>query len=212
MFIDKGTKRIKRAYQRFMMAAGFPGQYRLLTLTTPEQFDGDIHHAWQKWVQRMRRRGMAREYYTVKEWNKKHTCRHLHVALRVPDHLTFVIARQQWQAVTGAEWIGLESITTKKGMINYLCKYLTKSIIEEPIKRSFWYSWDWIYRKWRFYTKSLYKVGELVKDTEHEFIRSLATFFEKVEWMNYRMLNAYLLAALDGRISDMMIPEIVYKV
>jgi hypothetical protein len=71
---DKKQKKFNRAYQRFMLGRGFQGEYRLITLTTPETFKGDIHNAFRKWVQRMRRRGLVREYYAVKEWNEKHTC------------------------------------------------------------------------------------------------------------------------------------------
>ena len=67
---EKLQKKFNRAYQRFMLGRGFRGEYRLITLTTPETFKGDIHQAWRKWVMRMRRRGLVREYYAVKEWNE----------------------------------------------------------------------------------------------------------------------------------------------
>ena len=80
---EKRERKFKRAYHRFMLGVGMPGEYRFLTLTTPPDFKGLIHDAWRKFLKRMRRRGIIREYYIVKEWNKAHTCQHLHVVLRL---------------------------------------------------------------------------------------------------------------------------------
>ena len=64
---EKKQKKFNRAYQRFMLGVGMPGEYRLLTLTTPPDFNGDIHDDWRKFLMRMRRRGLIREYYAVKD-------------------------------------------------------------------------------------------------------------------------------------------------
>ncbi|MFC2062429.1 hypothetical protein ACFLS8_00550 [Chloroflexota bacterium] len=110
-----------------------PGEYRLLTLTTPQYFGGVIHDAWRKFLKRMRRRGLIREYYTVKEWNKAHTCQHPHVVLRL-DYIGYQVACQQWQAVTGAVWIHVGRVRSLKGMACYLGKYLNKAYYDEPGK------------------------------------------------------------------------------
>jgi hypothetical protein len=138
---DKLQKKFNRAYQRFMLGRGFGGQYRLITLTTPETFKGDIHQAWRKWVMRMRRRGLAREYYAVKEWNEKHTCIHIHAVLRL-DYIGYKIARQQWQAVTGAVWIHVKKVYSVKGMANYLGKYLNKGYKGMLGNRGYWYAYE----------------------------------------------------------------------
>jgi hypothetical protein len=124
---DKLQKKFNRAYQRFMLGRNFEGQYRLITLTTPETFKGDIHQAWRKWVMRMRRRGLAREYFAVKEWNEKKTCIHIHAVLRL-DYIGYQVAREQWKAVTGAVWIHVEKVYSVKGMANYLAKYLKQRV------------------------------------------------------------------------------------
>lgn len=107
---EKQERKFKRAYQRFMLGVKMPGEYRLLTLTTPPDFKDDLHTAWRKFLMRMRRRGMIREYYAVKEWNKAHTCQHLHVVLRL-DYIGYEVARRQWEAITGAKWIHVRYFT-----------------------------------------------------------------------------------------------------
>ncbi len=194
---EKLQKKFNRAYQRFMLGRGFSGQYRLITLTTPERFKGDIHQAWRKWVMRMRRRGLAREYYAVKEWNKKHTCMHIHAVLRL-DYIGYQVARQQWKAVTGAVWIHVDKVRSVKGMACYLGKYLNKAYDDEPGKRSYWYAYEWIYRKWRGFSKEMFKLGELITANEHELIRGLTDFKERLDYMNWRLIGATLHAVRVG--------------
>ena len=194
---EKRERKFKRAYQRFMLGVGMPGEYRLLTLTTPENFEGVIHDAWRKFLKRMRRRGLIREYYIVKEWNKAHTCQHLHVVLRL-DYIGYQVARQQWKAVTGAVWIHVDKVRSLKGMACYLSKYLNKAYDDEPGKRSYWYAYEWIYRKWRGFSKEMFKLGESITSCEHELIHGLTDLKQRLEYMNWRLIGATLHAVRVG--------------
>jgi len=194
---EKRERKFKRAYQRFMLGVGMPGEYRLLTLTTPPDFEGVIHDAWRKFLKRMRRRGLIREYYIVKEWNKAHTCQHLHVVLRL-DYIGYQVARQQWKAVTGAVWIHVDKVRSVKGMACYLGKYLTKAYDNEPYKRSYWYAYEWIYRKWRGFSKEMFKLGESITNCEHELIHGLTDIKQRLDYMNWRLIGATLHAVRAG--------------
>jgi len=193
----KRERKFKRAYQRFMLGVGMPGEYRLLTLTTPENFRGDIHEAWRKFLKRMGRRGMIREYFAVKEWNKAHTCQHLHIVLRL-DYIGYQVALQQWKAVTGAVWIHVDKVCSVKGMACYLGKYLNKAYDEEPGKRSYWYAYEWIYRKWRAFSKAMFKLGESVAVTEHGLIHGIKESQSRLKHMNGRLVEATLRAVRAG--------------
>jgi hypothetical protein len=194
---EKRQKKFNRAYQRFMLGVGMPGDYRLLTLTTPPDFKDSIHEAWRKFLKRMRRRGLIREYYAVKEWNKAHTCQHLHVVLRL-DYIGYQLARQQWKAVTGAVWIHVEKVRSAKGMAYYLGKYLNKAYDNEPGKRSYWYAYEWIYRKWRAFSKEMFKLGESITVSEHELIHGLTDFKQRLDYMNWRLIETTLHAVRLG--------------
>jgi hypothetical protein len=194
---EKRIRKFNRAYQRFMLGSSMPGEYRLLTLTTPPEFKGDLHGAWRKFVMRMRRRGLMGEYYAVKEWNKAHTCQHLHVALRL-GYIGYQVALQQWKAITGAVWIHVDKVTSARGMASYLGKYLNKAYDDEPGKRSYWYAYGWIYRKWRAFSKEMFKLGNPVLQPEHEYIHNLNTFEEKVYYMNGRLIEAVIRAIKTG--------------
>ena len=194
---DRLQKKFNRAYQRFMLGRGFGGQYRLITLTTPENFKGDIHQAWRKWIMRMRRRGLAREYYAVREWNEKHTCVHIHAVLRL-SYIGYQIARQQWLEVTGAVWIHVDKVYSIKGMASYLGKYLNKGYKDVPGKRGYWYAYEWIYRKWGTFNKTMFKLGERITPIEHELIHGLDNRKQQTEYMNWRLIRATLKAVRDG--------------
>ena len=188
-----------RAYQRCMLGLGFEGEYILLTLTTPEGCKEDIHNCWEKWVKRMRRRGYILEYYAVKEWNEKGTCIHIHVILRL-DYISYNIAREQWKAVTGAVWIHVDRVHTAKGMANYISKYLLKGYKNNPGKRGYWYSSEWINPKWHAFNKAMYKHGISVTPTESELIHNLKDKKKRKDYMNWRMADACLGAIRAGTV------------
>jgi hypothetical protein len=194
---DKLQKKFNRAYQRFMLGRSFTGEYRLVTLTTPETFKGDIHQAWRKWVMRMRRRGLAREYFAVKEWNEKHTCIHIHAVLRL-DYIGYKVARQQWKEVTGAVWIHIERVYSIKGMASYLGKYLNKGYKEMPGTRSYWYAYEWIYPKWSCFGKAMFKLGESITPKEHELIHGIDKPKQRIDYMNLRLVETTLKAVRNG--------------
>ena len=194
---DKRKRKFNRAYQRFMLGVCMPGGYVLLTLTTPPSFKGILNKAWRKFIKRMRRQGYVCEYYAVKEWNKNHTCQHLHVVLRI-DRIGYQVARQQWKEVTGAVWIHVDRVKSVKGMAGYLGKYLNKAYDDEPGKRSYWYAYDWIYPKWRGFSKEMFKVGESITPTEHELIRGIEGKNKRIDYMNWRLRGATLHAVRVG--------------
>jgi len=146
---------------------------------------------------RMRRRGLAREYFAVKEWNEKHTCIHIHAVLRL-DYIGYHLARQQWNAVTGAVWIHVEKVYSIKGMANYLAKYLIKGYEEMQGKRGYWYAYEWIYRKWRAFSKEMFKLGESITAHEHELIHGLKDLKQRLDYMNWRLRGAILDAIRAG--------------
>jgi len=146
---------------------------------------------------RMRYCRLTREYFAVKEWNKAHTCQHLHVVLRL-DHIGYQVARQQWQEVTGAVWINVEKVYSIRGMANYLGKYLNKGYKDVPGKRGYWYAYEWIYPKWRGFGKTMFKVGESVTPTEHELIHGLDDQKQRLDYMNWRLIEATLKAVRVG--------------
>lgn len=207
---EKEKRKFNRAYQRFMLGRGFEGEYKLVTLTTPETFQGDIHNAWEKWVKRMRRLGYHLEYYAVKEWNKKHTCVHIHAVLRI-NFIDYKTARQQWREVTGAVWIEIEKVYSVKGMANYLGKYLNKGYADNPGKRGYWYSYEWIHPKWHAFNKEMYKFGQSVHPTESELIHGLANEEERNRYMNYRRQEAYLYAIRIGIIDGVKLSPVREK-
>ena len=194
---DKRKRKFNRAYQRFMLGVGMPGEYLLITFTTPPGFKGNINRAWRMFLNRMRRRGIICEYYAVKEWNKDHTCQHIHAVFRL-DYIGYQVARQQWKEVTGAVWIHVDKVRSAKGMASYLGKYLNKAYDDEPGKRSYWYAYEWIYPKWRGFSKAMFKVGESVTPTEHELIHGLGDKKQRLDYMNWRLIEATLKAIRKG--------------
>ncbi|MBI2853082.1 MAG: hypothetical protein HYX84_08330 [Chloroflexi bacterium] len=76
----------------------------------------------------------------------------------------YQVARQQWKAVTRALWVHVDKVSSVKGMACYLGKYLNKAYDDEPGKRSCWYAYEWVYRKWRGFSKAMFKLGESITD------------------------------------------------
>lgn len=190
---EKKEKRIKRAYQRFLLGTDLPGTYRLVTLSTPDSYHGDFHNDWTKLVRRMSRRGIPKHYFAVKEFNKKRTCKHLHVAMRL-KWIDFLLLRQQWNVITGAVWIHVDNITTNRHMARYLSKYLTKSAEDFPGLRSYWYSYEWIYRKFATFSKDMWRYGRPLDLAMHKLFHDINDLASRVVLMNSELLNAFNLA------------------
>lgn len=174
------VRKMRRALSRFYLGKKLSGDYLLVTLTTPEGQEIDLHRAWRKFVMRLRRRGIGREYFAVREWNKRGTCQHLHVVFRA-RYMDIEILRQQWEQVTAARWIHLDRVYGgNKGIARYLAKYLVKGSVNGPeprfisderlpthgyyakLGRLYWYAYQWIFRGWRAYNYIAYRINKLV--------------------------------------------------
>jgi len=75
-------------------------------------------------------------------------------------------------------------------MACYLGKYLNKAYDDKPGKRSYWYAYEWIYRKWRSFSKEMFKLGESITACEHEFIHGIKDFQVRSKYMNWRLVIA----------------------
>jgi len=186
--INPSTRRIRKSYHRFLCGRSFVGKYKLLTLTTPPNFQTNLHHAWRMFIQKLRRANLDREYFCVKEFNKSHNLVHLHVAIR-SDWIDFNIFRSYWMQVTGASWIDIESIYSPKGMMRYLAKYMTKASNDFPGQRSYWYSYSWICRKAIAYSKSMYQLRLNVSDIMFEELHRIKDRTSLIFTMNINMLT-----------------------
>lgn len=159
-FLGKDERRLmlkKRAISRFFAGSGYE-RLLLVTLTTPEGFEGDIHRAWRLFVFRLRKRGLFRRYFAVREWNEAKTCIHLHVVFQTRSELDAQALRSQWQLATKSEfcWTKHEWARDKGKMGAYLAKYLTKALEGH---RSYWYSSWWVFSGFARWSKGLWALG-----------------------------------------------------
>lgn len=92
----------------------------------------------------------------------------------------------------------MDKVYSAKGMANYLAKYLMKGRSLNPGKRGYWYSFEWIHRKWHAFSKAMYKYGERVSSAEFELIHEIKELSKRVEYMNRRMIEAGLNAIRIG--------------
>lgn len=65
-------------------------------------------------------------------------------------------------------------------------------------KRGYWYSYEWIHRKWHAFSKEMYKFGESVTAVEFELIHGIREMRERLDYMNWRMMGACLHAIRTG--------------
>ncbi len=49
-------------------------------------------------------------------------------------------------------------------------KYINKGYRDNPGKRGFWYSYEWVHRKWHVFSEAMFKFGERITATEFELI------------------------------------------
>lgn len=154
----------KRAMSRFLAGSNFE-RLLLVTLTTPEDFQGSLHDAWRKFMWRCRRRGLFRRYFAVVEYNEAKTCKHLHVVFQVRSWLDIVALRRQWTAVCKAHtlaehknvWVYCEFVRKKGGTAKYLAKYLTKAYSETADRhRAYWYSLMWVFAGYCRFAKAVW--------------------------------------------------------
>lgn len=74
----------------------------------------------------------------------------------------------------------------------------TVEFYSENLKRSYWYAYEWIYRKWRAFSKEMFKLGESITTCEHELIHGLTDIKQRLDYMNYRLIQATLKAIKAG--------------
>lgn len=138
--------------------------YVLVTLTTPEGHAVDLNRAWRKFISRLARTGVSREYFAVREWNKRKTCEHIHAIFRA-SFIDAGVLRLHWKAAIGytgrfASWVHIDRMyDQEKGIARYLTKYLVKGMDLHGEGRSFWYSYQWVFKRWTAYSYLVYKVG-----------------------------------------------------
>jgi len=157
----------KKALSRFFAGASFE-KLLLVTLTTPESFQGDLHRAWRLFTWRLRKRGLLRNYYAVREWNERHTCEHLHVVFQTRNELECSAIRLQWllalrcvdkQLNADFVWTKHEWARDRGQMGAYLAKYLTKGLPEGLHARMYWYSLTWVFPGFARWAKGLWSLG-----------------------------------------------------
>lgn len=74
----------------------------------------------------------------------------------------------------------------------------TVEFYSENLKRSYWYAYEWIYRKWRGFSKEMFKLGESITACEHELIHGITDFKQRLDYMNWRLIGATLDAVRAG--------------
>lgn len=140
-------------------------EYRLVTLTTPESFAGDLNHAWRLFRLKCRRTRITCPYFGVREYNVKRTAEHLHMVFRT-CHIDYADIRKAWTDAVNVHtkedeiidnvWFHIDWIEDQKGSANYLSKYLFKEYENGKGLRKYWYSQDWIYSGHASHGKELY--------------------------------------------------------
>jgi hypothetical protein len=203
-------RKLRRAIQRIY--AGFETKvpdfeggkcknYILVTLTTPEGSEVEMHRAWRKFIMRLRRRGMGREYYCVREWNKRGTCQHIHGIFRA-GYMEAQAIRSQWAASIGQDgrniWTHIDRLYGGyRGIAKYLTKYLIKGQTdyeglrgtpECPRARGYWYAYEWVYRGWRSFSALAYRGGKMV---QNEILHDMPTQIERKLYMVYKILKNF---------------------
>jgi len=190
---ESADAKMRKAYQR-IMTGGKIGRLVMVTLTTPDTFKGDMHRAWRLFRWRLRNRKLMREYFAVREWNKKHTCEHLHVIFRTEEEMSVHIIRQCWLAAVNASsnnadydsvWTHHRWVYDERGMGNYLCKYLVKAMSDELFKRAYWYSLDWIVRGYAGLSKALWLCGHSLDTLGIKMLRQSTC----IGYAQYRLLR-----------------------
>jgi hypothetical protein len=74
-----------------------------------------------------------------------------------------------------------------------------------PGKRGYWYSYEWIHRKWHAFNKAMFKYGEPVSNVESELIHGLTDYKQRLDYLNWRLVHATLNAIRMGLLVDKLI-------
>jgi len=198
---EKRNRKLKKALVRFYKGNSQSGVYHFMTLTTPDDQDPkELNHHFRKLKLILSRADLRIDYFAVREWNKKHTCQHLHLVTRLDVPVcskmicpwlnlliriswTFAIYKTYDCKKTPTGLIICKIIKqygNKKGLANYLAKYLTKGIDkleDEGVKfiskqRLYWISYGWILRGWICLEKLKFRCY-YPQDLDMEYINKL---------------------------------------
>lgn len=160
----KYRKALSRFYAGITSTPDHENDHILVTLTTPQEFKGDLNHAWRLFRLKSKRNSINFPYFGVREYNEKRTCEHLHMVLRA-RFIDVSLLRRLWTEVCNVHieseienaWIHIDKISGgSKGLARYLAKYLFKRIENGRGLRKYWYSQDWIYHGYAKNSKELY--------------------------------------------------------
>jgi len=140
-FQSEWTKTQRRLYHRtlsgFEFAKRFGDQIRVLTLTSSPD-SPDIHHSFEVFKKRIRRKFGRFEYLSVKEHTKDGLV-HLHICYRG------CFMPQSWLSASWNEIHRAKIVYIAKLRSWNLAKHLARYFIKEGFGR-FWSSWSWVYR------------------------------------------------------------------
>lgn len=127
---DCGKRNAKKLAARIAVA----GADRFITLTARAQpgrdlqdFLDELNAAWRDLWKRILRRFEGQElgYVKVVELTKAGTP-HLHIAVRAP-YMPQAWLSASWSELTGYHRVDVRKVTSERGLVRYLSKYLTKT-------------------------------------------------------------------------------------
>ncbi len=163
----------------------FNNRMRFLTLTlstndfSPEEALTKISYFFNRLCKELRRRGFKFQFFKIIELTKRHQA---HIHALISCYIDVNIIRSIWKSLTGSYQVFIKAMLDKPMMIQYLIKYLTKSVNN--------------YANYLFYllSKRRYSFSQFLfqkVETLKEFIFSNKFFFSLVEIIPY-VKNLYL--------------------
>ncbi|GAI61752.1 unnamed protein product, partial [marine sediment metagenome] len=140
---DKGSRRVRRFYQRYFTGVGVGGRLRFLTLTSSDEavvMGFDIHRHFRALKERLRRRFGKFEYMGIVEI--KGDRQHLHLVFR-GEYMAQAQLSAMWTSIHKSPVVDIQAVYKAKGGAQYLAKYLAK----ETVNR-YWASYNWVFAGW----------------------------------------------------------------
>lgn len=149
------ARKRKRAYHRIMSGLCAKGAHKFLTLTSSPDSPQDIQRSWRRLVMRLQRRGMLKDGY-IRVMENTHEGRpHYHVLFR-GDYIEQRHLSHLWSEIHQAPVVFISRVRSKRGISNYLGKYLAK----DNEGRLSW-SFAWVYRGFVKDWQILKKIGRI---------------------------------------------------
>jgi len=140
-FKTEWTRKQRRLYHRtlsgFEFAKRFGDYIRVLTLTSSPE-SPNIHHSFEVFKKRIRRKYGKFEYNCVKELTKD-GLEHLHIVYR-GRYMSQKWLSDAWNDIHHAKIVYIARLYSWS-----LAKHLARYFIKEGFGR-FWSSWNWVYR------------------------------------------------------------------